>query len=177
MMLLIKQTITFLLIAIGLISPQNVMVEKTNTGSNYTQAEALEMVKRHNKYRKEVGVPEINWSNEAAQFAQEWANHLAKNCMMKHSNNKQYGENVFKGYGKSYTPTYVADVWASEKADWKGGKITYKNYADAGHYTQMIWYSSTKMGCGTATCADGSVIVSCSYSPSGNMVGEDPTGK
>lgn len=174
--MLIKHTLVMLLGIFSLI-PSKDVVNKEKTGSNYTQTEANEMVERHNYHRALVGVNHVKWSNEVAEYAQKWANHLANSsCDLEHSTAGKYGENLFWGYGQVYTPTYVADAWASEKKDWKGGKITMRNYARAGHYTQMIWHSTTEIGCGKATCANGSEIVVCSYNPPGNVIGQKPTG-
>lgn len=159
-----------LLCCFGISSPQ--------TGSNYTQAQADEMVERHNYYRQQVGVKKLKWSNKVAKTAQSWANHLASTgCDLKHSTSKKYGENLFWGYGKNYTPTTVAENWASEKSSWKGGEITEDNYMTAGHYTQMIWYATTEIGCAQAICPNGNIIVVCNYNPPGNMIGRKPTGK
>ena len=67
------------------------------------------------------------------------------------------------------------DMWANEKADYDyssnsgHGKVV-------GHYTQLVWQKSTKIGCGQATSKTdypGSHIV-CRYSPAGNMGSEKP---
>lgn len=148
------------------------------TGSKYTVEEAAEMVKQHNYHRAAVGVQAVKWSNEVAAHAQEWANHLANSsCSLNHRKKNKYGENLFWGYGQDYSPSYVSDYWAREKKDWHGGKITMQNFSKAGHYTQMIWYSTTEIGCGQAVCSDGSLIVVCNYNPPGNMIGRNPEGK
>lgn len=148
------------------------------TGSKFTPEQAKEMVNRHNKHRQAVGVSNLKWSNEVAAYAQKWANHLATtSCELEHRSTNKYGENLFWGYGKNYTPTYVSDSWASEKKYWKGGKITMNNFVKVGHYTQMIWYASTEIGCGQATCSDGSIIIVCNYNPPGNVIGQNPEGK
>ncbi|MFK7948819.1 MAG: CAP domain-containing protein [Saprospiraceae bacterium] len=174
----IKQTFIMLLGIFSLMPSNETIVKNTTTGSDYSQAEAAEMVKRHNYHRSEAGVSNIKWSNKVAQYAQKWANHLAAtSCDLEHSTSGEYGENLFWGYGGNYTPTRISDAWASEKADWKGGKVTLRNYSKVGHYTQMIWYNTTEIGCGKAICSDGSEIVVCSYNPPGNVIGQNPTGK
>ncbi|KAE9414467.1 hypothetical protein Angca_008594 [Angiostrongylus cantonensis] len=39
-----------------------------------------------------------------------------------------------------------------------------------GHYTQMVWEGSYKLGCGVAVCPDKTLVV-CQYSPPGNYIG------
>uniref|UniRef100_A0A0K0CYK8 SCP domain-containing protein n=1 Tax=Angiostrongylus cantonensis TaxID=6313 RepID=A0A0K0CYK8_ANGCA len=40
-----------------------------------------------------------------------------------------------------------------------------------GHYTQVVYESSYKLGCGIAVCSDMTLVV-CQYSPPGNWGGE-----
>ena len=147
------------------------------TGSSFTKTQADEMVNRHNDYREAVDVQDLKWSNKVAAYAQKWANHLAAtSCDLEHRSTHKYGENLFWGYGTAYTSTEISDNWGSERKDWKGGEITTRNFADAGHYTQMIWFESTEIGCGQATCSNGSIIVVCNYNPPGNVIGQKPEG-
>jgi hypothetical protein len=39
-----------------------------------------------------------------------------------------------------------------------------------GHYTQIIWRNTTEVGCGMATCSNGSEIWVCNYNPPGNYL-------
>lgn len=142
--------------------------------------EAQQIVDYHNTVRKEVGAPPVEWSPELAAFAQEWANYIsASGCAMQHRPNsgkwaQKYGENIFWGAGKAYTVIDAGKMWYSEKKFWKGGKMNGKNWSKTGHYTQMVWSKTTKVGLGKAVCKNGATIIVANYDPAGNMMGEKP---
>jgi len=43
----------------------------------------------------------------------------------------------------------------------------------AGHYTQMVWFTTTEVGCAVYQC-DSIILVVCNYNPTGNWVGKHP---
>ena len=65
-------------------------------------------------------------------------------------------------------------LWMSEASsyDYASGNI-----GSAGHYTQVVWRDTQKVGCGASTCNiqgfDGIYWV-CNYDPPGNLVGRRP---
>jgi uncharacterized protein YkwD len=139
-----------------------------------TAAQIDEMVREHNRWRAEVGVPNLTWSNSLAAGAQEWANQLAaQGGNLVHSSGN-YGENLFGGGGKAWGPTDAVNSWGSEKQLYNGDAINDSNFMQVGHYTQMVWRSTTEVGCGVATSAEGNTVWVCRYSPPGNMQGEKP---
>lgn len=150
------------------------------TGSKITQAQAQAGLNHHNMARKEVGVPALEWSAEAAASAQKWADELAATtCKIKHSTGRgNLGENLFwaKGFDMSSPALVASKSWYEEKKDYtydvvNGNKNTGKV---VGHYTQMVWKKTTKVGFGVATCANGAVIVVAQYGPAGNYIGQYP---
>ena len=139
-----------------------------------TAAQVDEMVREHNRWRAEVGVPNLTWSDSLAAGAQGWANQLAaQGGNLVHSSGN-YGENLFGGGGKAWGPTDAVNSWGSEKQLYNGDPINDTNFMDVGHYTQMVWRSTTAVGCGVATSAGGNTVWVCRYSPPGNMQGEKP---
>src|ERR1700753_2735967 len=48
----------------------------------------------HNKYRAQVGVPPLVWSDQLAKGAQQWANTIAALDKMQHSHTNGVGENL-----------------------------------------------------------------------------------
>ncbi len=156
------------------------LLQQSATAQTVSAEEAQQIVDYHNTVRKEVGAPPLEWSPELAAFAQEWANYIATSgCAMQHRPNsgkwaQKYGENVFWGAGKTYTVIDAGKSWYSEKKFWKGGKLNGKNWSKTGHYTQMVWSKTTKIGVGKAVCKNGATIIVANYDPAGNMMGEKP---
>ena len=129
------------------------------------------IVAAHNKVRAAVGVPPLQWSDPIAKTAQRWANRLARNgCKLTHSTNNRYGENLFAA-SAAVSPEHVVDNWASERADYNYARNKCRSVC--GHYTQIVWAKSTRLGCASARCGNGVVWV-CNYDPPGNFVGEKP---
>lgn len=153
--------------------------------SVFDSAQQAEMVAAHNKFRKEVGVPDLQWSKSLESTAQAYADKQKEaGCKMKHSNTKGLGENIYWASAITYsngqskpqnvTPTKVTGSWGSEKANY-----TYKSNTCAagkvcGHYTQIVWKATTEIGCGKAVCTDNSQFWVCNYTPPGNYNGQKP---
>lgn len=140
-----------------------------------------EILAAHNRWRAEVGVPDIAYSDTLAVSAQAWADNLrdTHQCHLQHSTGN-YGENLFwagawsNGPMQDISSTRVVDSWSSEKSNY--------NYADnrcaegkvCGHYTQVVWKNTTSVGCAVAVCQDNSQVWACQYKPAGNYVGQKP---
>ncbi len=153
------------------------------TGSTFTQKDADGFVAYHNKIRKEVGAGEVQWSPELARFAQEWADELAKTGEPKHRPGdgdfaQKYGENWAAGTYRNMF-NYALTGWHGEIKFYKPGEpITQEDLHKYGHYTQMVWKDTTKIGAGKAVVKSGPhkgwVIIVCNYDPHGNVFGEKP---
>ncbi len=151
----------------------------TTANKNLSAAQIKEFVDVHNRYRADVNVGPLTWSNDLAKYALAWGENLAKKgCDMEHRPSsgewKQiYGENLFWCSGYAATPSGAIDSWGEEKQDYDGGVMNNDNFK-AGHYTQMIWAQTTQVGCAIVQCSDGSYLVVCNYNPAGNYWGQSP---
>lgn len=146
------------------------------------------IVAAHNKWRTEAGVQALTHSPKLAKSAQAWANHLkqSRNCDMQHSNPKgSYGENLYwasplmwsdgRQELRKVSPAEVIDSWGNEKADYDHARNECRAGAVCGHYTQLVWRDTSKVGCGMAACSNSHEQVwVCHYSPAGNLAGETP---
>ena len=147
-----------------------------NTGSRVIPSDAQSALDFQNAKRHDVGSPPLQWSPQLAGVAQNWANHLAsaENCDLVHTTGGHYGENLFAGSGRAYTAVDAAKDWYGEIAKFHYGPLTDNNWADAGHYTQMVWRNTTSVGMGRATCPGGWVVIVAEYDPPGNYIGQKP---
>jgi GH18 family chitinase len=130
-----------------------------------------EILAAHNKCRAQVGVPSLQWSENLAESAQQWADHLAATGEFAHSG---VPENLAQGTAGAYSVTQLVDMWGGEKQYFKHGTFpdvsTTGRWEDVGHYTQMIWKNTTEVGCGLAHGHGNDVLV-CHYNPAGNVRG------
>ena len=130
------------------------------------------MLAAHNGYRARLGLPPLHWSNQLAADAQQWAEHLAEIGQLEHSNS---GQNFAMATAGTMSLTQLVDLWGSEQADFKNGYFpdisTTGNWMDVGHYSQIVWKTTTKVGCGFAE-SDGNDVLVCDYAPPGNVMGE-----
>lgn len=133
------------------------------------QAECL---KAHNEYRKKHGVAPLKLDKEICKVAQQWANHLINRGTMVHSNNKEYGENLYSmsssNHNFTVTGKEAVDAWYEEIHDHTFG-VEPSSLA-SGHFTQVVWKDSTKLGVAFAK-SGGKVIVVANYYPPGNYIG------
>jgi hypothetical protein len=136
-----------------------------------------EMLDRHNLHRAKHCSPAMTWDAELAKAAQEWANR----CVWEHAQGTGAGENLAAAAGTARTPTETADSWYSE--------IELYDFAapgsvpNTGHFSQLVWKGSTRLGCAQATtCPAANIspswasfgtaqLVVCRYAPQGNITG------
>lgn len=134
---------------------------------------AREFLNAHNKIRASKGQPPLKWDARLARFARHWGTTRMVDCEMLHSNGP-YGENIFWGGRDHWTPTAVVQSWADEEEDYDPQANTCSDGKMCGHYTQIVWKSTTRVGCARQKCTGGGVFVICNYYPPGNYVDEHP---
>jgi len=102
----------------------------------------------HNAIRARVGEPPLVWSDQLAQVAQDWANHLIATGALSHHPNNRYGENIYAISGGRATPAQVVNDWAKEVRGFDIRSNTCSGVC--GHYTQMVWAKTRAVGCAVA---------------------------
>ncbi|ELK13007.1 Golgi-associated plant pathogenesis-related protein 1 [Pteropus alecto] len=131
-----------------------------------------EVLKAHNEYRQQHGVPPLKLCKKLNQEAQQYSEALASTRILKHSpesSRGQCGENLaWASYDQ--TGKEVADRWYSEIKNYNFQQPGFNS--GTGHFTAMVWKNTKKMGVGKASASDGSSFVVARYFPAGNVVNQ-----
>jgi uncharacterized protein YkwD len=125
-------------------------------------------------------LPPLSWSADAATVAQAWADH----CVYQHNANRgQRGENIAANAPPSTrTLQNIVSLWAGEASDYDYASNTCTAGRDCGHYTQIVWRNTSRVGCAHRVCASNSPFPQggswefwvCDYEPPGNWLGQKP---
>jgi hypothetical protein len=131
----------------------------------------------HNGERAAVGAPALLWDNDLGTAAAAYAQQMAFTGRFEHSDRKArrgIGENLWMGTHGAYTIEAMVGAWTSEKRVFFPGIFPANsrtgNWIDVGHYTQMIWPTTQRIGCALASTGRTDYLV-CRYAPAGNIDG------
>jgi len=158
-----------------------------------------QMVNSHNKVRHSVNagtywdqpvpgtpVADVVWDELLAEVAHNYAS----DCHWGHNSNRSaeyaaaggsgyVGENIAASSGNPTTDSVVDSQWGAEAKSYN-----YSNNSCSGvcgHYTQVAWKTSTRIGCARVHCDSFTGGISwsgyftvCNYAPGGNMNGQRP---
>ncbi|PHH61022.1 hypothetical protein CDD81_844 [Ophiocordyceps australis] len=135
-----------------------------------------EFVRLHNEKRALHGAQPLSWdAGLAAQAASDcgcdMVHHIERN------GGQGYGQNIWTGKGPDFShnssPQNSVKSWYDEEKlyDYNSGVFSH----EAGHFTQVVWASTTKLGCATVLCNknqySGWQYTVCNYGPPGNYQG------
>ncbi|QFT77882.1 CAP domain-containing protein [Erythrobacter sp. THAF29] len=136
------------------------------------------MLRDHNEARREVGTANLVLDADLSRQALEYAEELARTGNFRHSpgsSRQGQGENLWVGTANAFSYEDMAAGWINEKQYYTHAAFPYVsntgNWQDVGHYTQIIWRDTKRLGCGIATGRGRDWLV-CRYSPQGNIVGQ-----
>ncbi|CAL9217362.1 unnamed protein product [Arabidopsis halleri] len=135
------------------------------------QGSPKDYVNAHNQARSKVGVGPMQWDEGLAAYAGNYVDHLKSDCRVVHSGGP-YGENLAMSSGNLSAVTAV-NLWVNEKANYNYNSNSCNGVC--GHYTQVVWRNSVRLGCAKVWCNNGGgTIISCNYDPPGNYMYKRP---
>ncbi|XP_062082713.1 pathogenesis-related protein 1C-like [Humulus lupulus] len=154
----ISQALLFMTFIVGLAIAQN-------SNQDYLNA--------HNSARAEVGVGPLSWDDSVASYAQQYANQRMDDCNLVHSGGP-YGENIAWS-SANLSGVDAVKMWVGEKDNYDYNSNTCAAGQVCGHYTQVVWQNSVRVGCAKVQCNNGKgTFIGCNYDPPGNVNGRRP---
>lgn len=160
----------------------------------FTPAEQQTILDAHNQVRCAVNpaaqvMPALTWDAALELMAQTWASGCVDgngDSFIDHNpirNDPRWswvGENIYAAGGPLpgmivAQPTWAVQGWASEKAYYNlaSNTCTPPPGKVCGHYTQLVWATTLKVGCARSFCPnlDYDSVIVCNYGPGGNTGG------
>jgi hypothetical protein len=131
----------------------------------------------HNAERARARVLPLVWDNALGTAAAAYAQQMAMSGRFEHSDRSQRrgtGENLWMGTHGAFSLEAMVGGWASEKRFFVPGTFPSVSrsgdWEDVGHYTQMIWPTTQRIGCALASTPRIDYLV-CRYAGAGNIDG------
>ncbi|HEY0193753.1 MAG TPA: CAP domain-containing protein [Kofleriaceae bacterium] len=157
-------------------------------GTGGEPAELAGITAAHNRVRAmtdtATALVPLVWDDALAATAAAWVAQCKDadgNGLVDHNDGRSaghpyyVGENTYASSGTATGPGAVG-AWAGELAHYHYDTNACDSGQDCGHYTQIVWRTTTALGCALATCrglAYPSSIV-CDYGPGGNVNNAKP---
>ena len=138
---------------------------------------ATRLLTAHNEERALVGALPLEWDAKLASDAASYGPVLATLRHLVHSprdTRPNERENLAMAWHGTLSPEQLVDMWSREKRLLEPGVFPdvsrTGNWEDVAHYTQMVWPTTTHVGC-ALFAADWDYLI-CRYSPPGNKDGK-----
>jgi hypothetical protein len=125
-----------------------------------------------NQYRNLHQSPFVIYDPTISVYSQQWANYIASIDILQHSDNYTYGENLSEISTQSLTDytnlIYKGiDSWYNEGIYYDYNNPGYSTIT--GHFTALIWKSTTKFGIGVALSNKNHLFIVVNFYPPGNI--------
>lgn len=136
------------------------------------------VLEAHNRERSAVGLAPLRWSMTLAAAAARHAEALARAGQLFHAEQPGgdgwQGENLFAGTRGGYDYGEMVRYWLDERRNFRNrpspGFSRTGRWQDAAHYAQIVWRTTTEVGCAMETGRTQDFLV-CRYNPGGEVAG------
>jgi len=78
------------------------------------------------------------------------------------------GQGESLAWGTGLSGNNAANLWYNEIGNYSFANPVYTASPQVVHFTQMVWRTTTQIGCASATCG-GEILWVCRYMPAGNI--------
>lgn len=138
---------------------------------------AARLLAAHNRERALVGAQPLQWDPVLAAHAASYGPVLVKLRTLVHSpraGRPGERENLAMAWHGTLAAEQLVEMWSREKQLLRPGLFPAVSrtgqWEDVAHYTQMVWPTTTRVGCALVS-ADWDYLI-CRYSPPGNVDGK-----
>ncbi len=150
---------------------------RTATAVQRSDEFAARVLATHNRYRAAARVALLRWDPALATAAAAHAGQLMRSdnlVLSPRTSRPDQGENLWQGTSGAYAVEAMIETWARERSRFRAGTFpavsTTGNAQDVVHYSQMIWPTTTQVGCALQRSPQWDFLV-CRYAPRGNIDG------
>ena len=165
-------------VAIAALAVQALAAQPGVTPETANAAFSTRLLLAQNAERQSLGLRPLRWDPQLAAAASAYADEMAATGEWGHSDDEDrpdQGENLWMGTRGAFTAEEMVGDWIAEKKAFRAGVLpnvsTTGNWADVGHYTQIVWADTDRVGCGLGSSAEDDYLV-CRYAHAGNVMGE-----
>jgi hypothetical protein len=145
-----------------------------STITNPPDAFSSEILNSHNLFRSQAGIGALQWDSQLESNAR---NQAGTGPFMTHTpcSGVKCGQNLWAGTSGFYQPRDMVGNWVSEgpENNYVCDVLTDANWYPVGHYTQVMWAGTTRVGCAMVP-REGMDYLVCNYAPAGNVLGQRP---
>ncbi|KXT07185.1 hypothetical protein AC578_2475 [Pseudocercospora eumusae] len=141
------------------------------------------VIVHHNIHRTNHSASPLTYDEGLASTAAK----IAATCNFEHQMDVDgggYGQNLAAGTTEDQIGDAITDMWYNGEVgyyanDYGQENPDMSNFGNWGHFSQMVWKATEKVGCATQNCPGGvqnapgiDTLTVCNYSPAGNVAGE-----
>ncbi|KXT17446.1 hypothetical protein AC579_5695 [Pseudocercospora musae] len=141
------------------------------------------VIVHHNIHRSNHSASPLDYDEGLASTAAK----IAATCKFEHQMDVDgggYGQNLAAGTTEDEIGDAITDMWYNGEVgyyanDYGQADPDMSNFENWGHFSQMVWKATEKVGCATQSCPGGvqnapgiDTLTVCNYSPVGNVAGQ-----